>query len=86
MVSDWKNFCLEKASRFRPTIDRPFFNIYLWDYFNRAVGWATAGRFQPKDFEFTVGKQPLSEPRPVLLFYCHVLCGYIWREVPGKVM
>lgn len=68
MVSDWKNFCLEKASTFRPTIDRPFFNIYLWDYFNRAVGWATAGRFQPKDFEFTVGKQPLSEPRPVLLF------------------
>lgn len=68
MVSDLKKVCLEKASSFRPTIDRPFFNIYLWDYFNRAVDWATGGSFQPENFEFAVGKQPLSEPRPVLLF------------------
>ncbi|CAI1506375.1 hypothetical protein SEUBUCD646_0J00270 [Saccharomyces eubayanus] len=67
-LSTSKKFCLEEVAKFRPTVDRPFFNIYLWDHFNDAVKWVTAGRFQPKNFEFVAGELPLSEVNSVLIF------------------
>ncbi|CCF59057.1 hypothetical protein KAFR_0G00240 [Kazachstania africana CBS 2517] len=51
---------------YMPTLDRPFFNISLWDNFNALVTCATNGRFVPNEFEFVPGKLPLSTLPEVL--------------------
>ncbi|CDO92814.1 unnamed protein product [Kluyveromyces dobzhanskii CBS 2104] len=49
-----------------PTIDKPFFNISLWDHFDAIVTKATDGKFIPSEFKFVAGELPLSELYPVL--------------------
>ncbi|GMM56672.1 fatty acid elongase [Maudiozyma humilis] len=43
-----------------PTLDRPFFNISLWNNFDYAVTTVTQGRYVPSEFEFVEGKLLLS--------------------------
>ena len=43
-----------------PTLDRPFFNISLWNNFDQAVTTITNGKFIPHEFEFVEGELPLS--------------------------
>lgn len=47
--------------QFQPTLDRPFFNISLWENFDTAMRYATNGKFIPSEFQFVPGKLPLSE-------------------------
>ncbi|QLQ78808.1 hypothetical protein HG537_0B01560 [Torulaspora globosa] len=49
-----------KLREFMPTLDRPFFNISLWDHFNCVASKVTSGRFVPNEFEFIEGELPLS--------------------------
>lgn len=49
-----------------PNVDRPFFNIYLWDYFNCFITKATQAKFVPNEFKFVPGKLPLSKLHEVL--------------------
>ena len=49
-----------------PTLDRPFFNISLWENFDRTVSCVTGGKFVPSEFVFVAGELPLSELCPVL--------------------
>lgn len=51
---------------FVPTLDRPFFNISLWDNFNLAATKVTGGNFVPNKFEFIPGQLPLSTLPEVL--------------------
>ncbi|CCH63120.1 hypothetical protein TBLA_0J01230 [Henningerozyma blattae CBS 6284] len=44
-----------------PTIERPFFNISLWENFDFLVIKLSNGRLVPHEFEFIPGKLPLSE-------------------------
>lgn len=53
---------------YTPTVDRPFFNIYLWSHFNDAASYLTNGRFVPDEFQFFPGGPPLSK-------FSHVLVG-----------
>lgn len=46
---------------YAPTLDRPFFNISLWQNFDRTVALVTGGRFVPSEFQFVAGQLPLSE-------------------------
>lgn len=46
---------------YAPTLDRPFFNISLWQNFDRTVALVTGGRFVPSEFRFVAGQLPLSE-------------------------
>lgn len=52
--------------KFVPTLDRPFFNISLWENFNWIATKITNGRFVPDKFEFIPGKLPLSTLPEVL--------------------
>ncbi|EDO18980.1 hypothetical protein Kpol_2002p51 [Vanderwaltozyma polyspora DSM 70294] len=65
---------------FVPTVDRPFFNIYLWDHFDRIATWVSNGKFIPSQFTFEQGKGlPLSELNSALiaiaLYYVIILGG-----------
>lgn len=44
-----------------PTLDKPFFNISLWDNFDRFVAFASDGELIPSEFTFTAGKLALSD-------------------------
>ncbi|AMD19589.1 HCL562Cp [Eremothecium sinecaudum] len=72
MLSILKNYSLpifEKYPQildFVPNVDRPFFNIYLWDHFNKWATILTKGRFVPNDFEFVAGELPLTEFKHVV--------------------
>ncbi|AQZ10565.1 FEN1 (YCR034W) and ELO1 (YJL196C) [Zygosaccharomyces parabailii] len=55
-----------RLSEFLPTVDRPFFNIYLWEHFDYIVSQVTGGRFIPSQFSFVPGKLPLSDLRSVI--------------------
>lgn len=46
---------------YKPTLERPFFNIYLWEKFDYAATLLTNGHFIPSQFEFIPGKLPLSK-------------------------
>ncbi|KAL3234280.1 Elongation of fatty acids protein 2 [Nakaseomyces bracarensis] len=50
-----------------PTVELPFFNINLWENFDRIVTIATNGKFVPHEFDFVAGELPLSELQPVLI-------------------
>ena len=68
-------------AEFYPTLDRPFFNISLWENFDRAVANATKGHFIPSEFQFTPGELPLSElPQVVaaITTYYVVVFGGRW--------
>lgn len=52
-------------SEFVPTLERPFFNIYLWEHFDSVVTKITGGRFIPHEFEFVADKLPLSDLKSV---------------------
>lgn len=43
-----------------PTLERPFFNISLWEHFDDVVTRVTNGRFVPSEFQFIAGELPLS--------------------------
>lgn len=49
-----------------PTLERPFFNISLWEHFDDVVTRVTNGRFVPSEFQFIAGELPLSTLPPVL--------------------
>ncbi|CAL9736371.1 elongation of fatty acids protein 2 [Monosporozyma servazzii] len=44
-----------------PNIERPFFNISLWNHFDKITTFVTNGKFVPSEFEFVQGKLPLSD-------------------------
>ncbi|SCV00849.1 LAMI_0G07712g1_1 [Lachancea mirantina] len=53
-------------AEFYPTVERPFFNISLWENFDFAVTKVSQGKFIPSQFEFKEGELPLSELPQVL--------------------
>ncbi|AET41428.1 elongation of very long chain fatty acids protein Ecym_8137 [Eremothecium cymbalariae DBVPG len=64
-----KSTILEKYPKiisYIPCVDRPFFNIYLWDYFNRWTTLITKGRYVPNEFYFVPGELPLSDIKHVI--------------------
>lgn len=67
---------------FQPTLEKPFFNISLWENFDTLVTIITQGKFVPHEFEFIEGKLPLSTLNQVIgaiLTYYIVIFG--GREV-----
>lgn len=50
-----------------PTLHRPFFNISLWENFDRVVSTISCGHFIPSEFQFVQGDLPLSELSHVLV-------------------
>lgn len=53
-------------SEFIPTLERPFFNVYLWGHFDEIVTKITGGKFVPHEFEFVADKLPLGDLRSVI--------------------
>ncbi|SCU99514.1 LAME_0G03466g1_1 [Lachancea meyersii CBS 8951] len=51
---------------FEPCLERPFFNISLWDHFDILASKISNGHFVPSRFEFVPGQLPLSELPQVL--------------------
>ncbi|CCE61340.1 hypothetical protein TPHA_0A02570 [Tetrapisispora phaffii CBS 4417] len=51
---------------FIPTLERPFFNIYLWDVFNKYATLISGGRFIPNQFEYIPETLPLGNLKQVL--------------------
>ncbi|CCE63445.1 hypothetical protein TPHA_0E03550 [Tetrapisispora phaffii CBS 4417] len=50
-----------------PTVDLPFFNISLWNIFNKTMTVLSGGKFVPDEFKFVQGQLPLSELNHVLV-------------------
>lgn len=50
-----------------PNVERPFFNVSLWENFNKTTSCITNGKFIPSEFEFVEGKLPLSDLRHVAI-------------------
>lgn len=48
-----------------PTLDRPFFNINLWEIFDESISQLTMAKFIPSKFQFIAGELPLSTFPPV---------------------
>lgn len=51
---------------YTPSVDRPFFNIFLWDHFNEIAKRITFGKFIPSEFKFVPGELPMSNLPEVL--------------------
>lgn len=49
-----------------PTVEKPFFNVYLWSHFDKWVSCATNGKFVPSQFRFVQGL-PMSTLPEVLV-------------------
>ncbi|CCF58754.1 hypothetical protein KAFR_0F01570 [Kazachstania africana CBS 2517] len=50
-----------------PNVEKPFFNMSLWDNFDEFITFISLNKFVPKEFDFVPGQLPLSDLHTVLL-------------------
>ncbi|SCU96946.1 LADA_0H03620g1_1 [Lachancea dasiensis] len=69
-------------NNYQPSLERPFFNVSLWNNFDRIATQLTCGHFVPSKFEFVPGALPLSElPQVVAAIVTYYVVIFGGRQV-----